>query len=110
MRAHRDYIRDGNLQPGVFRAREGGMSVDWSKYSSAEDTRQRASRYPERNAVIKMGVGDIRSIPTLEVRHSPKPDNRAHADTILPEIQEDLTQARFELRRIAEVVIPLPIE
>jgi hypothetical protein len=107
MRAHRMHFASGSLRPGVFRAQGGGMSVDWSRYSSPEATRQRAAKSPENNAVIQMGVGRIRGIGDLEVRHSPEPANRAHSDINLPEKGEDLTETRVLLGRIAEVVLPL---
>jgi hypothetical protein len=109
MRAHRDHFSGGELRPRVFRAQGGGMSVDWNKYSTPEATRQRAKKNPENNAVIRMGVGGIRSIDNLDVKHSPEVDNQAHSDVNLPERNEDLTEVRILLRRIAEVVLPLGI-
>jgi hypothetical protein len=107
MRAHLIHFSNGELRPGVFRAQDGGMSVDWDKYSTPEATRQRARKNPENNAVIRMGVGGIRRIESLDVKHSPEPDNQAHSDVNLPEKNEDLTKVRMLLGRIAEVVIPL---
>jgi hypothetical protein len=106
MRAHETYFRDGELEPGVFTPKEGpGMSVDWDKYSSKEQTRQRA-RKPEKNAVISMLVGGIRKIDQLDVAHRPEPDNRAHSEVDLP-TNEELTEIRFKLNRLAQTVIPL---
>ena len=106
MRAHRNYMRDGAIGRGVFTAHEGAMSVDWDKYSSAECTRERGKQSPENYAVIQMGVGGIRQIKDLDVKHSPEVDNRAHSDVNLPE-NADLTEVRLKLGRIATVVIPL---
>ena len=106
MRAHRNLLRNGAIVPGVFRAQGAGMSVDWSKYASPEDTRQRA-RKPLDNAILAMIAGDIRGTAGLPVNHSPEPENRAHADVILPENGEDLTEARIKLGRIASIAIPL---
>lgn len=106
MRAHAGYIRDGALQPGVFKTREGGMSVDWCKYATPEQTLMRAPK-PWENAVIEMNVGRVRSIPTLDVRHTPELGNQAHCDIPLPEPREELTEVRFHLKRIAMIVIPL---
>ena len=106
MRAHESYFRDGDLQPGVFTSKEGpGMSVDWDKYSSKEQTRQRA-RKPEKNAVIRLSVDGIRKIDQLDVAHRPEPDNRAHSEVDLP-TDESLTEIRFKLNRLAKTVIPL---
>jgi hypothetical protein len=105
MRAHRTYFRDGMLQPGVFKMHDGGMSVDWEKYSSAQNTRQRA-KDPPANAVISLPVIDIRGIGSLDVRHTPEPDNRAHSDVIgLPDVREDLTEIRMLLLNVSKVAI-----
>ena len=106
MRAHRSLLRDGEIVPGVFRAQGKAMSVDWSKYASPEDTRQRA-RKPLGNAVLAMIAGRIRAEAGLEVFHTPEPENRAHSSVILPENDEDLTEARIILGRIATIVISL---
>ena len=51
MRLHRMYINnDGSVQVGAFRDHEGGMSTDWSKYSSPEQTQSRAKK-PLENAI-----------------------------------------------------------
>lgn len=106
MRAHRNLLRDGQIVPGVFRVQGEGMSVDWSKYASPEDTRMRA-RKPLDNGVLAMIAGKIRSEASLAVNHSPENENRAHSEIILPQDDEDLTEARIKLRRIATLVIPL---
>lgn len=107
MRAHKAYFRDGQLEPGVFTSKEGpGMSVDWDKYSSKEETRQRA-RTPSDNAVIAFSVRGIRKIDTLDVKHLPEPENRAHSEVDLTAKREELTEIRLFLKRLALVVIPL---
>ena len=106
MRAHETCFRDGNLQPGVFTSKQGpGMSVDWDKYSSKEQTRQRAKN-PAKNAVISLSVGGIRKIDKLDVAHRPEPGNQAHSEVDLP-TNEELTEVRVKLRRLAQIVIPL---
>jgi hypothetical protein len=111
MRAHQKYFRDDALQPGVFKAHDGGMSVDWEKYSTPEESRQRAKE-PLRNAVICLIVEGIRDIENLEVQHSPdttcNPPNRAHSDVLgLPDGGEDLTETRMNLLDISTIVIGL---
>lgn len=108
MRARREHIRDGELLPGVFKDR-GGMSVNWDKYASAEDTKKQASKNPDHNAVISMPVVEIRKIDDLRVEHTPETTNQAHSDVFgLPQKGEQLTEVRFLLRKIAPIVIPLP--
>ena len=107
MRAHRTYFRNGELQPGVFRDHDG-MSVNWDRYSSAEETKQQAKKFPDENAVIKMPVIDIRQIADLRVEHRPEPVNRAHSEIYgLAGDPEKRTEARVKLRRISRVVIAL---
>ena len=106
MRAHRMYFSDGELEPGVFKPQGLGMSVDWEKYSSAEDTRNRAKK-PHDNAVIKMPVGSIREIKPLRLEHTPDfPSNRAHSE-VYDMLGEAFIEIRVKLRRIADIIIPL---
>lgn len=79
MRAHKDHIQDGELQPGVFRDQggDGAMSTHWSKYLSAQGARRRA-RVQSANAVISLGVGPTRAVP-VEVFHSPVADDQSHS-------------------------------
>ena len=118
MRAHRDYFhRDGELLPGVFRNHGNGMSVNWDKHASAEETKQQAQLFmkdPHNYAVIVMPVIGVRRIDGLSVDHTPKPFNRAHSDVIgLPQSdQRDQRDRRDEMRRlllkIAAIALPLP--
>lgn len=105
MRAHQDFFIKGELQPGVFRNQQGAMSLDWDKYSSAEQTRTRA-RKPDLNAVISLIAGGIRSIKNLEILHAPEIDNQAHSECALPD-DETLTEIRVLLLRLAKIEIPL---
>jgi len=105
MRAHKDYIRDGDLMSGVFREQDGGMSVDWDRYATPEDTRARA-KTPSKNAVLSLSVAGIRKIRELDVKHTPEATNRAHSEVDLPDDREDLTEVRLLLRRLAVIVIP----
>lgn len=106
MRAHRNNFRDGELLPGVFRVHNTGMSVNWDKYASAEETKQQASKNPEHNAVISMPVMSIRGIDDLRVEHTPKPSNQAHSD-VLGLLGEHRTEIRLLLLGIKIIVIPL---
>jgi len=81
--------------------------VDWEKYSTAEQTRQRAIN-PTDNAVIRMAAVGIRDIGNLDVKHRPQPPNRAHSDVLgIPDGGEDLTEIRAALLDISRVVISL---
>jgi hypothetical protein len=83
MRAHRMYIKAGELLPNVFCDHpklNGAMSTNWQKYCSPEQCRAMANR-PEDNGVISLIVHDVRQIP-LKVDHTPNYErkDRSHAD------------------------------
>ena len=100
-------MRDGKPMTGAFDPHNGGTSVDWDKYSTPEQTRARAKR-PELNAVVRMGVGEIRGVDdALDVIHRPLPDNQAHSEIPLPDEGPAQSELRVKLTRIAVVVIPL---
>jgi hypothetical protein len=107
MRVHRNDMEDGDILPRAFRNRPkntGGMSTDWDKYRTAQDTRN-DGRVPLENAVIRLNVGVVREIPDQKVVHTPdlERQNRAHTDVF----GEKHPQARVLLIRAAEIVIPL---
>ncbi|HVA18425.1 MAG TPA: hypothetical protein VMV59_12005 [Candidatus Dormibacteraeota bacterium] len=106
MRAHRDHFPGGKLAPGLFRQRGGGMSVDWEKYSTPEETKNRAKQ-PADNAVVKLSAAGIRAIQPLRVEHTPDyPENRSHSDVFDMPTDESLVEVRVRLLRITDVVIP----
>jgi hypothetical protein len=75
------FFQDGKIAPGVFRDHGAGMSVDWSRYSTPDETQHRA-RKPEDNAVLELTVSEVRAIPPPIVEHSPVEGNRAHAEVL----------------------------
>ena len=100
-RVHRNYVvtTGGKLHPGVFIEREGSMSVDWAKYSTAEQARLRA-KTPDRNGVLALIAGDVREIEELQVRHEPRPANRAHSGVVgIPPGDPDRTRVRAQLHQ-----------
>jgi len=108
MRAHRVFFREDVLLPSVFRPHGDSMSVDWTRYSTPQDTRNRAP-IPDQNAVIRLPVIGIRKTPPLDVRHTPEPENRAHSEVLgLPTEREDLTEIRILLLGFSETVLALP--
>ena len=103
MRVHKTWFKTGaGISLKAFQNRAGGMSTDWSRYSTAHETRERARR-PGDNAVVQMITGEVRQVPGQHVQHSPVPANRAHTD-VRGEKDE---QARVLLGRLAAVVLPL---
>jgi hypothetical protein len=76
MRVHRRWFDDaGDLEAGCFQnhpKQTGGMSTDWSRCATPDDTCNRALRSgPTDNAVLALGVRDGRGIPGQTVVHSP---------------------------------------
>lgn len=70
------------MKPPVFKSREGGMSTNWGKYSSARHTRGCGPQPPSNYGVVKLGVAAVRGVEGLSVVHTPDEDrnNRAHTD------------------------------
>jgi hypothetical protein len=87
MRVHKQNIdfKESNpnrmIRPVAFDPKGGeGLSVDWSKYSTAEATLQRA-KTPESNGIISMPISGIRSNPfPLNVLHKPEETNYSHSE------------------------------
>ncbi len=104
MRVHwRDLGEDDTPNVGAFRDHGGSMSTDWDKYSTPQETLNRA-RVPRRNAVIEMNVEDVRSIPHQIVKHCPMPENRAHTGVIGDKRGDP--EVRIKFRRICRIILP----
>jgi hypothetical protein len=85
------------------------MSVDWEKYSTAEECWQRA-RKPAENGVLGLVAGGVRAIEGLTVEHSPdrENNNRAHSNVWgLPDEESEVRlrqrEELFELFRGWEI-------
>jgi hypothetical protein len=107
MRVHKVQWSNGDIAPGAFRnlpTPADGMSTDWAKYSTADDTRNRA-RIPKDNAVIQLEIEKVRQLPDQTVVHTPDltKQNRAHTDVF----GEKTPEVRIMLKRLAQTVIPL---
>lgn len=105
MRVHRVWVLRGEVLPGAFQNRPAGatgMSTDWERYSTPEQTRQRSNR-PSEQAVIEMIVGAVRGIPCQTVEHKPVSDNRAHTEVVGVKDEE----VRLKLTRMYKWAIPL---
>jgi hypothetical protein len=114
MRVHRRWFDgSGDLDPGCFQnhpKKTGGMSTDWGRYATPEETCRRALRSdPADNAVLALGVGAVRAIPSQTVVHAPIqgdpdiPDNRAHCEVYGPKNAE----SRVHYLRISRLVLAL---
>lgn len=73
------------------------MSVDWEKYSTAEDCRLRA-RVPEDNGVVSLVAGEVRAVGELDVLHRPEERNRSHSEIRgIPAKNPEKTKVRLRL-------------
>ena len=99
MRIHACYLEFGEPL-GAFKDIGVGMSTDWEKYSTAQETRDRA-RNPKKNGIIKLNAGKVRELDGLSVGHTPEPENQAHSEVF----GEKTPQIRVKLNRLAEWVI-----
>ena len=108
-RIHKQHFRNNRIIPGAFRELGEGenksMSTDWGKYSTPQESRNRA-RIPNDNGIVSFNVGNVRNIP-LDVIHNPdfKLKNPAHTDVkglYNPKVKD---KARLELMDIYEWVI-----
>lgn len=75
------------------------MSVNWDKYSTAEETRNQA-RKPEKNGVLNFITSNVRNTPiSLSVSHKPS-SKRAHS--IIHDVvsEENDPEIRMKLRGI----------
>ena len=100
-RVHRAFMEGDEILPGAFRdSGKDPMSVDWEKYSTAEQTRQRARKPPE-NAVVSVRSGVIQAMPELKLGHEPLSDNRAHCRVY----GEKTAKVRIKLVEAAQVEI-----
>ena len=101
IRVHKALIKkDGSIARSAFKDHNGGMSTDWDRYSTPEETRARGNKPAQDYAVVGMNVEGIRYIsPELEVEHTPdfERNNRAHTDVI----GEKDTEARTKLKRLS---------
>ncbi len=110
MRINIVWMENGEPTPAAFRVRKGdvGMSTDWARYSTPEQTRDRAKKNPNDNAIIAMEVGAVREIPGQTVRHDPideeQEKNRAH--TLV--IGEKTTEVRAKFLKIYRMILQFP--
>ena len=109
--SHKLYLQENLTETEIPKAAirlgndEKGMSVDWSKYSTAEESQERKS---ETHGVISWVVKLVREIEAgvLTVEHQPNGENRAHS-LIIPSLRDKRTWKRIRtyLMRMAKIEI-----
>lgn len=74
-------LPDGTCDPSAFIPHDDGMSTNWAKYSTAEETRASAKAKPPSNyGVLQLLAATVRAILPLVVEHTPRDWNRSHTD------------------------------
>ncbi len=106
MRVHHQWTRNGIALPGAFKDPDGGMSTDWAKYSTPEETLRRARKNPQNNGVVKLQVSKVRAIQNQTVNHTPEITNRAHTDVLGVKDEE----VRLKLTRVYSWIIDPPCD
>lgn len=99
-RVHRDLLgAAGTIRPNVFREQSGAMSTDWERYSTPEETRQRA-KDPDANGVLALPCALVRAVDGCSVVHSPQSSNRAHTNVY--GVGADKVRIRLQLFKLVE--------
>jgi len=75
-RIHFNWTKDGKPKSNAFRNNpddtpSAGMSVNWEKYSTAEEAREGARQPPDVYSVVKLIAGRVREFPNQLVVHDP---------------------------------------
>lgn len=78
-----------------------GMSTNWEKYATAEQTREQAASPAEDNYVVAMRMRDVLGIPGLSVKHRPLQNLPGHTDVI----GEKTLEVKDALRRVCWIVL-----
>jgi len=104
-RVHWVHITRNGIEPTAFKnlpKESEYMSVDWAKYSTAQETRAREGK-PGLNAVVQLTTGEVRAVPGQGVQHLPTEGNRSHSGVT----GKKTNRVQMALSRICTVVIPL---
>ncbi|SDE80930.1 hypothetical protein SAMN05216464_109277 [Mucilaginibacter pineti] len=108
-KVHKQYIISSKVIPNAFQTKGDGMSTDWARYCTPEETRLR-NGIAKDNAIVSLHVGEVRIERNLEVVHKPEDFNRAHSLIKGIPIKDPFkTEVRRHLTKIHKVIIPLEI-
>jgi hypothetical protein len=97
---------DGKPTPGAFHNNpksdpNAGMSVNWDKYSTAEEARQGTRKPATEYAIVKLNAGKVRKLPNQTVVHEPFDDNSSHSEVF----GEKNTEVRAKLLEMYEPIL-----
>jgi hypothetical protein len=104
IRIHHNNLDQNKIKAGafVYRGQQGeeGISCDWKKYSSVEESRNRG-RDPSKNMIAILNVGKIRTMPVVcrqRVIHTPTKNNFSHCDIVPKPLSDpEYTEVRLQL-------------
>lgn len=109
-RIHKNHIdnEDKSILPVTFPTEEDGLSVNWAKYSTPQETKDEAkffSKDPNSYGIVSLKVASVRNIP-LRVIHSPRPHNISHSSILdIPPRKPNDLGIRLKLRNICNWII-----
>ena len=88
------------LPPNLFKFIKGDLSVDWSKYTTPQKSKDRAN-VPDDNGIVEFEAGAVRAqghtVVHTPVHTPPEQRNRAHSS-----VCGDEPKVRITLSRIAQ--------
>lgn len=91
------------LPPNLFKFIRGDLSVDWSKYATPQEAKDRA-RVPADNGIVGFQAGPVRA-QDHQVVHTPEQNNRAHSS-----VRGEEPKVRVTLSRIAQWTVGFGLE
>lgn len=95
----KQHLYDDNtkIKPMTFKnGANGGMSTDWTKYSTPKESLERHNPKFQGRVVI-LNVGQARQIPNQTVKHTPSHSNRAHSDVFGSKDDEEIRLKFLEI-------------
>lgn len=106
-RVHKNYFRLSKIVPQAFQSKGDGMSTDWAKYSTEQESYSRC-KIPADNAIVSLSTADIRSEKLLDAIHKPEDNNQSHSLVVgIPTNEPFKTEVRLHLMKIHKEVIHL---
>jgi len=102
-RIHEVNCRNGNIIPSAFYDIGSAMSLDRCKYSTPEDSKNRA-KIPEKNGIVALKTKMVRAI-LLNVEHDPTNTNQSHSLVVGKKDPE----IKLKLSRLALWKLPIKI-
>jgi hypothetical protein len=92
--------KTGRPTPNNFKGLDqGGVSVEWERYSDADKCKSHSMLSSE-VGVVQLVVGEVRHIDQLKVEHRPEPEHAEHSLILGEHLDRDAKEAKVELANI----------